>query len=196
MYARLLDKQYASERPLPLDRKVLYAMVRAHSKADREAVESVLRQFFKKGRHGFANKRAKNELVRMHKISTIRSSAGKQKGKRSANAANLLPKPEARSHTPDTQDHLSVDIAAEEANSATTAAFTALGYDQPFGPQEFRASWTREYATVTNGDFTDAMERTAKFCQSQKVSVPKLFFTLKRKVEEMEIENRFRKRPL
>lgn len=101
MYGRLLDKQYSSEKPLPLDRTILYAMVRAHSKADQKAVESVLAQFFVKTRYGFTNRRAKKELQRAKEISDIRSSAGKQRTKRPANAEQMLCNPDSRLQRPE-----------------------------------------------------------------------------------------------
>lgn len=80
--------------------------------------------------------------------------------------------------------------------AASAAAFSSLNF-APFGPKRFRAIWTEEFAGVEKtGEFTDAMERTAQRCQHEKVKVPAQFFTLKRQVEKMEIDARFRKRPL
>jgi uncharacterized protein YdaU (DUF1376 family) len=102
MYGRLLDKLYSSERPLPADRKILYAMVRANTKKDQKAVESVLKQFFSKCSRGFTNNRAMREISRSVEISVKRSSAGKQRGKLQANAEQMLSKlvtPDSRLQT-------------------------------------------------------------------------------------------------
>jgi uncharacterized protein YdaU (DUF1376 family) len=102
MYGRLLDKFYSSEKPLPADRKILYAMVRANTKADQKAVESILKQFFSKCSTGYTNNRAKREISRSVEISQKRSNAGKQRGKHPANAEQMLSKlvtPDSRLQT-------------------------------------------------------------------------------------------------
>jgi uncharacterized protein YdaU (DUF1376 family) len=109
MYGRLLDKFYSSEKPLPIDRKILYAMVRANTKEDQRAVESVLKQFFSKCSRGYTNNRARREVERSCKISIERSKAAKQRGKVSANAQQMLSKlvtPDSRLQTTTTRPPL------------------------------------------------------------------------------------------
>jgi hypothetical protein len=86
----------------------------------------------------------------------------------------------------------------EEGGESTAAAFDALGLKEPFGDPRFRAIWSREYRSIVDGDvsFTDAMERTAKACAASNISVPKLFFDIKRKVEIWELDQRFHRTPL
>jgi len=45
-YRRLMDVYYAREKPLPADEKAVWRLVRAHSKKERQAVSTVLREFF------------------------------------------------------------------------------------------------------------------------------------------------------
>jgi hypothetical protein len=77
-------------------------------------------------------------------------------------------------------------------------AFRALGYEQPFGVPEFQAIWTDEYTQVQspNPNWTDVMERTIVRCQSCRVSVPALFFSHKRQIEKVEVEERYHRTPL
>ena len=87
-------------------------------------------------------------------------------------------------------------VEITEPNPAAAAAFISLGFEQPFGNTEFQNAWTDEYARMGNGSFTDAMERTAAKCQTLKIPVPKLFYTTKRRVEDVETEGKWRRVPL
>jgi uncharacterized phage protein (TIGR02220 family) len=62
IYRRLLDLYYASEKPLPIDTQWVCRLVRAHTDDEREAVGSVLKQFFEKYEDGWHNKRADEEI--------------------------------------------------------------------------------------------------------------------------------------
>jgi len=64
-YRRLLDVCYTSEKPLPLDRKRIYRLVLAASKSQREAVDSVLAEFFVETPDGYAQERVLEELRSM-----------------------------------------------------------------------------------------------------------------------------------
>jgi hypothetical protein len=126
MYGRLLDKLYSSERPLPLDKRILYAMVRANTKEDQDAVNSVLKQFFIKCSQGYTNNRAKKEINRSLQISNVRSKAGKQRTKKQANAEQMLSKlvtPDSRLQTPPPEPPLP---SAKVEVGSSRVAFTEL----------------------------------------------------------------------
>lgn len=58
-YSLMLQTFYASERPLPADRKVLYRLLRADTVAERKAIDSVTAQFWAEDSGGgLTNKRA------------------------------------------------------------------------------------------------------------------------------------------
>lgn len=57
-YRRLLDVYYSREQPLPLELRDCYKLARAHSKAERDAVAYVIREFFFADHDGFHNERA------------------------------------------------------------------------------------------------------------------------------------------
>lgn len=63
-YSRLLRKYYASEQPLPADLKAVQRLVGARSKDEREAVESVLREFFVLQDDGWHQHRCDEEIKR------------------------------------------------------------------------------------------------------------------------------------
>lgn len=78
-YRRMLDLYYASERALPMNRQGLYRLVRAKSKAEQNAVDVILGEFFQETDHGWRNARADLEISRaQEKSQSARESAGKR----------------------------------------------------------------------------------------------------------------------
>jgi len=61
-YRRMLDAYYTREAPLPKDRKALYRLVGAADKRQREAVDSVLTEFFTDTPDGWRNVRCEEEI--------------------------------------------------------------------------------------------------------------------------------------
>lgn len=62
-YTRLLDQYYQTERPLPLDRKMIYRLARATSANERKACDFVIETFFRKEEDGFHQKRCDAEIA-------------------------------------------------------------------------------------------------------------------------------------
>ena len=62
-YSALLDQYYANEGPLPLDSRERYRMAGAISKADKAAVDYVVRRYFVEQADGWHNKRADSEIA-------------------------------------------------------------------------------------------------------------------------------------
>lgn len=62
-YTRLLDQYYQTERPLPLDRKMIYRLARATSAAERKACDFVMESFFQQAEDGFHQKRCDIEIA-------------------------------------------------------------------------------------------------------------------------------------
>lgn len=63
-YRRLMDAYYIKETPLPVALRDVFRLVRAQSKQDREAVETVLREFFTEGPDGWRHSRCDREIGR------------------------------------------------------------------------------------------------------------------------------------
>lgn len=63
-YSRLLRKYYAEEKPLPADLKAIQRLVGARSEEERDAVETVLSEFFVLQEDGWHNKRADEEIAK------------------------------------------------------------------------------------------------------------------------------------
>lgn len=87
-YRRLIDLCYATEKPLPVDPRAIYRLVRAGTKEERDAVDIVLAEFFDKGPDGWRQKRCEEEIAKARdKSGKARTSAGKRwQGGRNANA--------------------------------------------------------------------------------------------------------------
>jgi len=63
-YRRLIDAYYIREAPLPNELREVFRLVRAQSKQDREAVETVLREFFTESPDGWRHGRCEHEIER------------------------------------------------------------------------------------------------------------------------------------
>ena len=79
VYGRLMRKYYATEKPLPADLKTLQRLIGARSKDEREAVETVLRDFFELQDDGWHQSRCDAEIAAYHE-----KMAGKEAGKEGA----------------------------------------------------------------------------------------------------------------
>jgi uncharacterized protein YdaU (DUF1376 family) len=66
VYNRLLDICYSSEVPLPNEIAKICRLTGAHTRKEREAVSSILDEFFTKTSEGFRHKRVERELVIYH----------------------------------------------------------------------------------------------------------------------------------
>ena len=78
IYSRMVRRYYDTELPLPIDIKSLQRFVRARSRDEREAVQTILDEFFYLATDGWHNKRCDEEIVRFRDKS--------EKAKRSADA--------------------------------------------------------------------------------------------------------------
>lgn len=84
----------------------------------------------------------------------------------------------------------------EEAEA--TAAFSAIGFDAPFGQKKFQQVWEEEYEKPADW-LTMKMESTIQECQRRKIGIPPQFYAAKRDVEareNAEAERKFHRAPL
>lgn len=79
-YFLMLQYHYATEKPLPLG-KDLYRLLRCSSKIDREAVDSVAKQFWQETIGGWTNKRALDEMSKADHQRTVNREVGKLGGR-------------------------------------------------------------------------------------------------------------------
>lgn len=86
-YNRLIDQYYQTERPIPIERKLIYRLARANSSAEKKAVDFVIENFFEKTENGYVQKRASSELARYsEKRAKAQASANARWNKSEGNA--------------------------------------------------------------------------------------------------------------
>ena len=103
-FRRLLDTYYTTEKPIPLDHRQACRLVMAQTESQREAVRTVLEEFFEQTPDGWVNKRADTEIEAMReKQQKQRDKANKRWG--SAKGGNsALPRHEASDATASKSD--------------------------------------------------------------------------------------------
>lgn len=90
IYCRLIRRYMATERPLPADIPGLQRLVRAHSRDEKKAVQTILAEFFELRDDGYHQHRCDEEIARFQEKSA--------KAKRSAEARWGQPRGESESH--------------------------------------------------------------------------------------------------
>ena len=63
-YSRMIRKYYATEKPLPADIKAVQRLIGARTKEEREAVATVLEEFFTLDADGWHNARCDEDIAR------------------------------------------------------------------------------------------------------------------------------------
>ncbi len=107
-YRRLLDAYYTSEKPLPTDLRQVFRLVVASTETQREAVETVLKEFFELTDSGWVNRRAERELDAMRdKQQKQRDKANKRWQKPAGERSNASAMPV----------HVDSDAAASEKHA-------------------------------------------------------------------------------
>lgn len=88
-YSRLIRKYYAEERPLPAEIKQVQRLIGARTRDEKEAVETVLNEFFTLEDDGWHNKRCDEEIAQANKqAETNRRIALEREAKKRARMAN------------------------------------------------------------------------------------------------------------
>lgn len=90
-YTRMIRVYYRKEIPLPADPKAVYRLVRATSKAQREAVDSVLSEFFELELDGYHQKRCDGELANANSGADKSRENGKKGGRPRKDKTNQEP---------------------------------------------------------------------------------------------------------
>ena len=122
-YSRLIRKYYATEKPLPADVKIVQRLINARSKEEKNAVVSVLNEFFTLTDDGWRQERCDHEIARFkdRQIKARRSAEGRWQSSsveqilsdsttisvcdRNANALPTQCSPNTRHQTPNTNLH-------------------------------------------------------------------------------------------
>lgn len=93
-YSRLMRKYYATELPLPADVKSVQRLVGARSKEEREAVATILEEFFVLQADGWHNSRCDDEISKYQKKANHNRKVGKLGGRPRKTETQVVPKQE------------------------------------------------------------------------------------------------------
>lgn len=143
-YSRMIRKYYATERPLPADTKAVQRLVGARTKEEREAVESVLHEFFTLQADGWHQARCDSDLQRyITKQDKARASANarwsKPHDERNANASPPHMRTDSErnanaSETHDERNALQSPDTRHQTPEETARAVSARETDEPEDP--------------------------------------------------------------
>jgi uncharacterized protein YdaU (DUF1376 family) len=89
-YRLLLDNYYRTGAPLPKKIEHLHRICRAFAKEERQAVESVIKEYFHLGPDGWRNSRADEEMEKAREISGKRRAAAKKSHKQTASNSHAI----------------------------------------------------------------------------------------------------------
>lgn len=139
-YRRLLDAYYVREAPLPLELRQVYRLVGASTEAQREAVDTILEEFFTKTEDGYRHARCDAEIARMQ---DRRNKASQSASKRWSNANAMPPDSEGNANACDTDANACESVC--EGNAPNTNTNTNKKHMTHSGrndyPPEFEAAW-------------------------------------------------------
>lgn len=102
-YRRLLDIYYIHESPLPNDVKQIYRLVGARSKEEREAVDSVLAEFFQSTPEGFRHDRCDHEIALCNKNRANGKKGGRPSKNQNPKETQTETQPEPKANPKETQ---------------------------------------------------------------------------------------------
>lgn len=138
IYGRLLRRYYDTEAPLPLELDRLQRFVRARSRDEKAAVETVLGEFFHRTADGWHHKRCDEEIDRYKaKQEKARASANARWNPKKDDANAMRTHSEGNAHqTPDTRHQAkAITSRAETLQPAEDPKAEPRQPEPPRGPQ-------------------------------------------------------------
>ena len=125
-YRRLMDTIYLREGPLPADREQVHRLVKAFTKAEKTAVDSILAEFFVLTDAGYTNARCDEELAETREKSERARQSGLASGRSRKRSTTVERQANERStsHKPVTSNQSSSSTARATRNlsPATTVS--------------------------------------------------------------------------
>lgn len=168
-YTLMLDAHYGNEKPLPADKTNIYRLVRAMTKPEQLAVDSVLGQFWMLTNEGWINGRASDEIEKAAAQSaTNRRIAEQREQKRKGNESSTNRttnrgtngEPNQTTRLPDTRNQTPDTRSRHQTGSQTSERSSQPGSSE--NPES--AQRTRKRKTPLPDDFalTDRLRDWAK----------------------------------
>lgn len=164
-YSRMIRKYYATEKPLPADVKAVQRLVGARAKEEREAVATVLEEFFVLAEDGWHNTRCDAEIAR------FRDGEPEREAKKANEDNRLKRHREERARLfkvlTDNGLHAPWNIGMNELR-AMVKALPDTGLDTPASPLPATAPATP--ATATQSPITTTHNKTSNPSSSSQAS--------------------------
>ena len=91
VYCLLLDTYYTSEKALPVDTRAVQRLVGARSKDEREAVETILEEFFARRDDGWHQNRCDEEIHRKQAVAETNQALGRMGGRPKVITDSVIP---------------------------------------------------------------------------------------------------------
>ena len=153
-YRRLLDVYYVKECPLPKDHRAIYRLVCASSSEEREAVDTVLSEFFKLTENGFSHARCDAEIAVMQDKKNKASQSAQTRWRNAKSNNDALPAQNER-NTDAMRTHEDDDANASksacEGNAPNTNTNTNTNKKPIREPDGFAEFWSAYPKKVGKG---------------------------------------------
>jgi uncharacterized protein YdaU (DUF1376 family) len=109
VYGMLLDVYYTTEKPLPVDERAVFRLVGARSEDERQAVTTILGEFFTSAPDGFHQTRCDEEIAVKQEKSVKNAEIGRLGGRPKQITDSVIPEGDSVSGESET-------VSADEAN--------------------------------------------------------------------------------
>jgi uncharacterized protein YdaU (DUF1376 family) len=158
-YNRLLDQYYQTERPLPVDKKMVYRLARATSTSERKAVDFVLETFFRLEADGYHQKRCDTEIERFREKQRKAQASANARWSKSVGSANADANASSSHDATDMRTHSEGNAHQAPVASNQTPNLKPLGESTSVGqphvrakPAELSAAMRRNSVDAQPGD--------------------------------------------
>jgi uncharacterized protein YdaU (DUF1376 family) len=182
-YRRLIDAVYLREGPLPADREQIFRLVKAFTKLEKDAVLSVLGEFFTLTDAGYTNARCEQELAR------VRDKSEKASQSASTRWGNANAPPDAmRTHSEGNASHKPVakSSSTARARSPATGQHRAMALDLLDRGKADLSPWERNFLEDLCGKSTitpKIEERLAEIGRKIGFNADELMATWKKRLD-------------
>lgn len=139
-YRRLMDAIYLREGPLPAEKEQIYRLVRAFTKAEKIAVDTVLREFFESSDAGYTNARCDEELGRIRTKSAKASQSASTRWS-TANASSDA----MRTHSDGNASHKPLANSSSSAREPVTGKHRAIALTLLDRGKASISGWERKF---------------------------------------------------
>ena len=147
-YHQLLDQYYLNEEPLPLDDNKLFRLLTARTQDEKNAIKSVLDDFFTKTENGYVHRRCQAEIEQYHLRVEVATSNAKRRWDAKAMPTQCQPNANpmlTNNHKPITNNHKPL------TNINTISDFNLFWdhYPKKVGKESARKAWYKTEPDIT-----------------------------------------------